>query len=55
MVTRKTHSRRSPVWLLTAALLLCGGTSPASAQESFDALVKRTQQEKPTFAISSGL
>jgi cytochrome c peroxidase len=35
---------------LAIALALCGGAAPSFAQESFDALVKRTQQQKPTFA-----
>jgi len=36
--------------LVAAVLALGGGAAPSFAQESFDALVKRTQQEKPTFA-----
>jgi len=36
--------------LIAAALALCGGAAPSLAQESFDALVQRMQQEKPTFA-----
>jgi cytochrome c peroxidase len=35
---------------LIAVLALCGGATASIAQESFDAVVQRTQQEKPTFA-----
>jgi len=42
--------QRGMLGLVAAVLALGGGAAPSFAQESFDALVKRTQQEKPTFA-----
>jgi cytochrome c peroxidase len=42
--------RRGLPAFLAAVLVLCGGAAPSFAKEDFDALVKRTRQEKPTFA-----
>jgi cytochrome c peroxidase len=42
--------RRALPGFLAAILTVCGGLTTSSAQESFDAVVQRTQQEKPTFA-----
>jgi len=49
-ITANRTRKRALSGLLAAAVAMGGGAAPSLAQESFDALVQRTQQEKPTFA-----
>ena len=50
LATTRAISRRSLQTVMAFALAWGGGVAPSFAAETFDALVQRTQKEKPTFA-----